>query len=1096
MRIGFACLIVFASGCTLANDFGDFVFEGEGQSDSGPDPRDSGDQGGSGGRGGSGGAGGKDAATGGKDAATDSGMPTPDGNMSDATTDAVVDAGPEPDPVCDVAPCDEVASCNSSTGAAVCSCPQGYYDFKGDGTECVDLNECKAGLYQCDDEATCFNTQGSYDCVCNPGFVSNAGDCIDSCLVLLSTTCDANVGICTKPNGDAVCRCPAGYMDVNGDGTLCEPDLACMALNCDPVAECDGSATVPACTCPSGYSGNGMVCADVDECALETDECDANAACANTQGGYLCVCNDGYGGDGRTCGDVDECSAGTHACSANADCSNLVGDYACACRGGYSGDGFGCADDDECMLGSDNCSPNANCTNTPGLFTCACKNGYDGDGLTCNDIDECRNGSDDCDPNEECANTQGSFTCGCEAGFRKNGAGNCVDVDECAEQLANCSSNATCTNSSGGFSCACRSGYGGDGVTCADVNECTAGTHNCSANANCSNTAGSFGCACLGGYTGNGVTCNDVNECTAGTHNCNPTRATCSNTSGSFSCMCSAGYGGNGVTCSDVDECAANTDSCDGTPDACVNNAGSFSCVCPTGYSATPDGQGPSGCTDVNECTAGTHTCSANATCANTTGGFSCTCKTGYTGNGMTCNDVNECTAGTHNCHATLATCSNTTGSFSCTCKPGYMGNGVSCSDVNECTANSDNCDDAPNACVNTVGTFACMCPVTHSGNGVGPFGCCQPVIGQTDLSHPSDGVDNECDGLWDRPLIQPTGLFPEPGAAAAITDVSIPINGSTITGATVQCRSYRRGTAAPAFATCPNPVRNTATASDGAWRTEIRWSWADGRFSHITQYDYYVHASLNGAPRCSLGATDDNLFIAADAYLKAGNVPVGKDPGTFSASETFLANPFVTVGYKPINGYQFSLRRTSLSGAANTLFSADMWSLRKRFVMSANQRYILIRRTYASKAAWVDGKKDCKAAYFEYLNSWWVGSPSQLPDRYIVEEHSCDAVVVNRAGAGVCFNVNGTVITPASSHSPRKQPLHVDWTYYTVASTGRAPDNFMWRHLIEERGWHTGLGSVAESGFRNFSQKCATSGCNSDSTSELFLPDKAILRP
>jgi hypothetical protein len=255
------------------------------------------------------------------------------------------------------------------------------------------------------------------------------------------------------------------------------------------------------------------------------------------------------------------------------------------------------------------------------------------------------------------------------------------------------------------------------------------------------------------------------------------------------------------------------------------------------------------------------------------------------------------------------------------------------------------------------------------------------------------------------------------------------------------------------------------------------------------------VHASLDLAPKCSLAATDDALFTAADTYLKATNVAPGKDPGLFQAADTFLTSPFVTVTYKPLNLYSFRLRATAVSGAANTTYGADMWSLRRRFVQSANQRYILIRRTYASKAAWSSGIKDCKAAYFEYLNSWWAGRTKPPPDPYIVEEHSCDAVVVNRAGAGVCLNVSSTgVITAGSSHSRRPEKV-TNWGYY-VAATGRAPDNFMWRHLIEERGWHNGPGRAAESGYRNFSQKCATTGCNSDSTYELFLPDKAIIKP
>ncbi|HMI91253.1 MAG TPA: calcium-binding EGF-like domain-containing protein, partial [Polyangiales bacterium] len=448
--------------------------------------------------------------------------------------------------------------------------------------------------------------------------------------------------------------------------------------------------------------------------------------------------------------------------------------------------------------------------------------------------------------------------------------------------------------------------------------------------------------------------------------------------------------------------------------------------------------------------------------------------------------------------------CSNVVGTFSCVCPTGYAGTGQGvsgCADVNECTLNTDNCDSTPDACKNTVGAFSCACPVGYSGNGVGQFGCCLPVAGQTDITHPADGVDNECDGMWDRPSILTT-VYPEAGGAAAIADVSIPINTSVIPGATVQCRSYRRGAAAPVFATCTNPARNTATPSDGAWRTEVRWSWADGRVSHPVAYDYYVHSSLNGASKCSLGVADDSIFTTADSYLKASNLPVLNppvvDPGPFLAADTFLTNPFVTVTYQPLRPYSFTLRRTvGVSGAANSAFSADMWSLRKRFVMSANGRYVLIRRTYSSKAAWNDGIRDCKVARFEYADSDFIKSkaPAVVRWLYVNKMHECDAVVVNRAGAGVCVTVNAGSFTIATSH--RFNKYSKGWGYRV--STTVAPDNFMWRHLLDERGWHSKLRGVfpaPESGFRNFSQKCAATGCNSDDTSELFLPDKALLRP
>ena len=42
--------------------------------------------------------------------------------------------------------------------------------------------------------------------------------------------------------------------------------------------------------------------ADIDECALDTDNCDTvNAVCHNNVGSFDCTCNGGYEGDGVTC---------------------------------------------------------------------------------------------------------------------------------------------------------------------------------------------------------------------------------------------------------------------------------------------------------------------------------------------------------------------------------------------------------------------------------------------------------------------------------------------------------------------------------------------------------------------------------------------------------------------------------------------------------------------------------------------------------------------------------------------------------------------------------------------------------------------------
>ena len=54
---------------------------------------------------------------------------------------------------------------------------------------------------------------------------------------------------------------------------------------------------------------------DIDECSTFTHSCHADSDCTNTMGSYDCSCKDGFTGDGLICIDIDECNDGTHLCS-------------------------------------------------------------------------------------------------------------------------------------------------------------------------------------------------------------------------------------------------------------------------------------------------------------------------------------------------------------------------------------------------------------------------------------------------------------------------------------------------------------------------------------------------------------------------------------------------------------------------------------------------------------------------------------------------------------------------------------------------------------------------------------------------------------
>ena len=67
--------------------------------------------------------------------------------------------------------------------------------------------------------------------------------------------------------------------------------------------------------------------------------CDLNANCFNSQGSFICDCNTGFTGDGFICQDIDECS--TQPCVPSiARCFNTFGSFHCSCADGYKGTGI------------------------------------------------------------------------------------------------------------------------------------------------------------------------------------------------------------------------------------------------------------------------------------------------------------------------------------------------------------------------------------------------------------------------------------------------------------------------------------------------------------------------------------------------------------------------------------------------------------------------------------------------------------------------------------------------------------------------------------------------------------------------------------
>ncbi|XP_051529265.1 nidogen-1-like [Myxocyprinus asiaticus] len=160
---------------------------------------------------------------------------------------------------------------------------------------------------------------------------------------------------------------------------------------CDTNAICrPGQGKDFTCECATGFTGNGRICKDVDECSETPLICGPYTMCNNQPGTFRCECLDGFqfASDGRTCVEmdhpIDHCQRRTHDCDIpeRARCSYTGGSsYVCSCLPGFAGDGRTCQDIDECQPGR--CHSDAICYNTQGSFTCQCRPGFHGDGFSC-----------------------------------------------------------------------------------------------------------------------------------------------------------------------------------------------------------------------------------------------------------------------------------------------------------------------------------------------------------------------------------------------------------------------------------------------------------------------------------------------------------------------------------------------------------------------------------------------------------------------------------------------------------------------------------------------------------------------------------------
>ncbi len=149
------------------------------------------------------------------------------------------------------------------------------------------------------------------------------------------TICVLEGSTCTPVGDSFQCECPEGASAL--PGRRCEDINECQELGidvaCGPLgASCSNRPGTYECVaCPVGYEkqGEGLPCADTNECADPAWCGVEGATCDNLTGSYACDCPAGYespAAEGSKCFDIDECQDPTFCL---AICDNQVGSAAC-----------------------------------------------------------------------------------------------------------------------------------------------------------------------------------------------------------------------------------------------------------------------------------------------------------------------------------------------------------------------------------------------------------------------------------------------------------------------------------------------------------------------------------------------------------------------------------------------------------------------------------------------------------------------------------------------------------------------------------------------------------------------------------------------
>jgi len=679
--------------------------------------------------------------------------------------------------------------------------------------------------HSCDKNADCVNMKGraadgtgdGYTCVCKDNWKSEdpTGNDHHGVVERRHVTGDATG---KKPDGTEYVAGCYDIDDCSKDNTLpCQNGGTCSEglPGCwDDVAK--KSVECYSCKCVVGWSGTNCE-EDEDECndsmaggeeqKTKTPLAPCNnvpsATCVNTAGSYGCRCNLGWTGDGLVCVDANDCefSPCSHGGTC-VDCGTLC--FSCNCVVGWRGTTCG-TDWNECLMGIHRCHDDATCVNSPGSYACRCDAGFTGNGVgsswlqtvkyKVHGVDKETKVQHGCVDIDDCANAQyegtmkipgwnknwnqgpcqygtctdigaDAYHCECWDGWTDS---NCdTNVNECDSETGSsqCHQFATCVNLPGegnpapkvvpntGAKCNADKSPYSDAAKCTaanmgafkgadakckekDAEKCTK-TDCCELPSSCRHADSPFKtnkqcrAAGMGKRKGKTAKCldKDPKKCT---------KQECCEVPTLYSCKCNKGFEGDGYNCKDKQDCTQGA--CNKRGYCTDLGVDQHKCSCDKGWQDSDCSK------NQNECTDFTHECGQNAVCVDTAGSYLCQCPVGFVGYhpvnplsipmGAKCVDINDC-GGKDN----MGKCANakkcTDGGvnlYTCDCLPGWTD--YDCNfDVNECLG-AHNCWKGGVStekhhrnlgykvtfkaarCVNTPGSYECKCPKGMIGRGL-----------------------------------------------------------------------------------------------------------------------------------------------------------------------------------------------------------------------------------------------------------------------------------------------------------------------------------------------------------------------------------------